>query len=140
MSNAENGPVDGNCGFRSGPWVGFYTQSGPTRHRMDLHLTFERAAVNGDGIDDVARFIIRGQYESESRDCWWTKIYPQSHQVYYRGTQRGRTIAGRWEMGRMAGSFCIWPKEFAEMTEEFFVQHEETSTPQCVPLEFVARK
>jgi hypothetical protein len=97
---------------------------------MDLHLQFDRALVSGDGVDDVGRFLVRGQYLAETLECWWFKTYPESHQVYYRGTLSGRTISGRWEIARLgSGSFTIWPKEFGEMTEEFFVEKSESPAP-----------
>ncbi len=125
-------PAEMDAGFPSGAWVGWYTYgSRPARHRMDLHLRFERATVRGDGIDDVGKFLIRGTYESDSRDCWWTKIYPGSHQVVYRGRQSGKVIAGRWEIPRIgSGGFRIWPKAAGELTEEYFV--EEQAAPDAI--------
>jgi len=125
-STADNDP-----GFPSGAWVGFYTYyARDIRHRMELHLTFERSAVRGDGIDDVGKFTIQGRYATDTRECHWQKSYLGSHQVFYRGAQRGRMIAGRWEIGTsMSGSFCIWPRAFGELTGEFFVEEEEAESP-----------
>lgn len=135
MSSRES-PDETDSGFRSGAWVGFYAYAhGAARHRMDLTLEFHKALVIGDGIDDVGTFIIRGQYQRETRDCWWYKTYPASHQVYYRGTQRGRTITGRWDIAHIgSGTFCIWPKEFGEMTEEFFIEETERSIEEFIEL------
>lgn len=111
-------------GFPSGPWVGFYNYGPGDRHRMDLHLDFGRGTITGDGNDDVGRFLIRGKYDSANRECSWTKTYPGSHDVYYRGFQEGKGIWGTWEIGILThGGFHIWPKgdhegETMTVTEE----------------------
>lgn len=123
----SNDRADTN-GFPSGAWVGFYTyQFGGARHRMDLSLEFHRALITGDGMDDVGKFLIRGQFEAVSRDCWWFKSYPQSHQVSYRGRFNGRSINGRWELMTACGNFCIWPKAAGDLTGEFFVEESDLS-------------
>lgn len=102
MSDAE---------FPSGPWIGFYTYAPSDKHRMDLHLDFSGGCVAGDGNDDVGRFLIRGSYDASSRECYWTKTYPGSHDVYYRGFREGKGIWGTWEIMAFAhGGFHIWPR------------------------------
>jgi hypothetical protein len=97
--------------FPSGPWVGFYNYGPGDRHRMDLHLTFANGIVSGDGNDDVGRFLIRGHYDAANRECQWTKTYPGSHDVSYRGFREGKGIWGTWEIGLLGhGGFHIWPK------------------------------
>ena len=98
--------------FPSGPWVGFYNYGpGDRRHRMDLHLEFSAGSVSGDGTDDIGRFLIRGKYNTLNRECHWTKTYPGSHDVYYRGFREGKGIWGTWEIGIFDhGGFHIWPK------------------------------
>ena len=98
--------------FPSGPWTGFYNYTGPEdRHRMDLHLTFANRAMTGDGSDDIGRFVIRGRYETNSRECWWTKTYPGSHHVSYHGFRDGNGIWGTWEIPPWSkGGFHIWPR------------------------------
>ena len=104
-------------GFPSGPWVGFYNYGPGDRHRMDLHLHFESGCLSGDGNDDVGFFLIRGKYDPTNRECHWTKTYPGSHEVYYRGFQEGKGIWGTWEIGLFAhGGFHIWPKGIKETT------------------------
>ncbi len=98
-------------GFSSGPWVGFYNSGPGDRHRMDLRLDFGVGSISGDGNDNVGRFLIRGTYDSVNRECYWTKTYPGSHDVYYRGFREGKGIWGTWEIGIFAhGGFHIWPK------------------------------
>jgi hypothetical protein len=78
---------------------------------MDLHLNFANGSMSGDGNDDVGRFIIRGKYDTANRECYWTKTYPGSHDVYYRGFREGKGIWGTWEIGVLShGGFHIWPK------------------------------
>jgi hypothetical protein len=101
--------------FPSGPWVGFYTYVPSDRHRMDLHLDFANGNMSGDGNDDVGRFIIRGRYDAQSRECYWTKRYLGAHDVFYEGYREGKGIWGRWEIGAFAhGGFHIWPKNAGE--------------------------
>jgi hypothetical protein len=96
--------------FPSGPWTGFYNYSPPARHQMDLHLAFANGQMTGDGHDDVGRFLIKGRYDVSNRECWWTKSYPGSHDVAYRGYREGKGIWGTWEIGLWAhGGFHIWP-------------------------------
>ncbi len=99
--------------FPSGPWVGFYNYGpGDRRHRMDLNLEFSAGSMSGDGNDDIGRFLIRGKYDATSHECHWTKTYPGSHDVYYRGFREGKGIWGTWEIGFfLHGGFHIWPKD-----------------------------
>ena len=78
---------------------------------MDLQLHFVNGCVTGDGSDDVGRFLIRGSYDAAKRECYWTKTYPGSHDVFYRGFREGKGIWGTWEIEVFAhGGFHIWPK------------------------------
>ena len=78
---------------------------------MDLHLDFLGGGITGEGNDDVGRFLIRGKYDASNRECFWTKTYPGSHDVYYRGFWEGKGIWGTWEIMTFAhGGFHIWPK------------------------------
>ena len=114
--------------FPSGPWVGFYNYSPGNKHRMDLHLIFTDGRVEGDGNDDVGRFLIRGGYDGAKRECYWTKTYPGSHDVYYRGFREGKGIWGTWEIGMIShGGFHIWPK--GEQEGEAETAAEEATAP-----------
>src|SRR5262249_49673643 len=87
--------------FPSGPWTGFYNYTGPEdRHRMDLHLTFARGGIAGEGNDDIGPFLIRGKYDAPSRECHWTKSYIGRHDVFYRGFRDAHGIWGTWEIGK----------------------------------------
>src|SRR5436190_7732800 len=106
--------------FASGPWLGFYNYqlTRPKRHRMDLRLTFANGSMSGDGIDDIGRFLIKGRYDAENRECYWTKSYVGGHDVFYRGFREGKGIWGTWEIGpRWHGGFHIWPKHEGELEE-----------------------
>lgn len=91
---------------------------------MDMHLTFARGKVAGEGNDDIGVFFIRGQYNTTTKECYFTKNYPGSHDVFYRGFREGKGIWGTWELQGLSGGFHIWPR--AEGTEnlEADVQHE----------------
>ena len=78
---------------------------------MDLHLDFVNGRMTGDGTDNIGLFLIKGSYQTASRECEWTKTYPGSHLVFYRGYREGNGIWGTWEIppfGR--GGFHIWPR------------------------------
>ncbi len=78
---------------------------------MDLHLTFADGLLTGDGTDDLGRFLIQGRYDITNRECWWTKTYPGSHDVIYRGFRENRGIWGTWEIPPLSkGGFHIWPR------------------------------
>jgi hypothetical protein len=62
---------------------------------MDLYLDSLTGSISGDVNDDVGRFLIRGKYDAASRECFWTKTYPGSHDVYYRGFREGKGIPGK---------------------------------------------
>jgi len=94
---------------------------------MGLHLSFTDGVVTGTGNDDVGPFAINGRYDATSDECHWTKTYPGSHDVFYRGFREGKGIWGTWEIGELnRGGFHIWPRsasdgeeltEFAEQSE-----------------------
>jgi len=101
--------------FPSGPWTGFYNYSPQDKHRMDLDLTFGGGKMTGGGNDDVGQFLIKGQYDAQSLECWWTKSYVGAHDVFYRGFRDGKGIWGTWEISLHAhGGFHIWPKAAGE--------------------------
>ena len=79
---------------------------------MQLHLTFAKGVISGDGNDDVGRFFIKGHYDSQNAECYWTKSYVGAHDVSYRGFREGKGIWGTWEIGVLNhGGFHIWPKQ-----------------------------
>lgn len=97
--------------FTSGPWTGFYRYADGHRERMDLTLSFREGRVTGSGNDPVGAFVLQGGYDGETNEVWWTKHYPGSHDVYYRGFREPRGIWGTWEIGAAArGGFHIWPE------------------------------
>ncbi len=97
--------------FPSGPWVGFYNYSPGDRHRMQLHLSFVNGVLTGDGADDIGRFLIKGHYDANTRECYWTKSYIGRHDVFYRGFREGKGIWGTWEITAFPhGGFHIWPR------------------------------
>ena len=66
--------------FPSGPWTGFYTYTGPgDKHRMNLHLSFSKGRISGDGNDDIGLFLISGGYDASTKECSWVKQYIGRH-------------------------------------------------------------
>jgi hypothetical protein len=57
----------------------------------------------------VGGFVIAGGYTDDG-ECRWTKTYPGSHEVAYRGFREGKGIWGLWEIPAYCkGGFHIWP-------------------------------
>jgi hypothetical protein len=112
--------------FPTGHWTGFYSYMPQDKHRMDMHLTFARGRIAGEGNDDNGVFFIRGQYDAGTKECYWTKSYPGSHDVFYRGFREGKGIYGKWELGIDSGGFHIWPRH--EGTSDLEAKVEEASS------------
>ena len=86
---------------------------------MELRLKFADGLMTGDGIDDVAPFLISGKYDTANLECHWTKTYPGSHDVASLGFREGKGIWGTWQIGRLArGGFHSWPIGGEEMATE----------------------
>ena len=95
--------------YPSGAWRGFYSYGFGDRHGMQLDLLFSGGMLAGDGVDDVGSFLMNGSYDQVSGSCRWIKTYIGSHDVAYSGAPDGNGIAGTWQLGRVRGTFRIWP-------------------------------
>ena len=89
---------------------------------MDMHLTFARGKVAGEGNDDIGVFLVRGGYNTTTKECYWTKTYPGSHDVYYRGFREGKGIWGKWEFASpmppdKGGFFCCLNQDFYDLPD-----------------------
>lgn len=96
----------------SGPWTGYYLygHNGP-RHSMRLHLTFAPGGdIQGEGIDDIASFIVSGGFDPATGSVRWTKAYRGLHTVGYSGIYCSRAICGDWILSGLSGGFWIWPE------------------------------
>jgi hypothetical protein len=86
---------------------------------MELDLTFANGLMSGDGRDDIGLFLIKGKYDAETRECYWTKSYAGAHDVFYRGFREGKGIWGTWEISLFGhGGFHIWPVASGEAESE----------------------
>ena len=95
---------------------------------MDLQLTFSQGIITGTGNDDVGAFLIKGSYNAQNRECWWSKTYIGAHTVLYRGFREAKGIWGTWDIGILChGGFHIWPKAAGEGVEN--VEAVETVEP-----------
>jgi hypothetical protein len=103
----------------SGAWSGYYTYSSfHSLHRMQLQLTFSlNGLIDGDGIDDIHQFTIRGEFEPATRQARWTKAYIGMHRVEYEGVYDGRNILGVWTLAGGSGAFRIWPGSLSDGLE-----------------------
>lgn len=111
MNQPQTAVAQAETLFPSGPWSGYYLHHGSTdRHKMGLDLKFAAGLVDGSGDDDIGRFQVRGHYDPATLVVTWTKAYPGSHDVHYRGFREGRGIWGTWEVrSDRTGGFQIWP-------------------------------
>lgn len=100
----------------SGRWAGYYLYGhGGSRHRMKLTLAFKgNGAIDGDGVDDVAPFVITGQFDMATSVASWTKAYVGMHRVEYLGLYCRRAICGDWTLMSHSGGFWIWPESETE--------------------------
>ncbi len=104
--------------FPAGKWVGFWTQTLPTRDRpkQELALSFHKGEITGEGRDRIGKFLIRGFYSIEDGRCRWTKRYIGKHDVYYEGFNEGKGIWGKWSIDFNHGGFHIWPEGMSDPT------------------------
>lgn len=130
--NADQAPqLETAPRFPSGAWTGFFLQKTlPGRHMMELRLTFQDGAMNGEGRDWVGNFLVKGQYNLTNGKCHWTKKYLGKHDVFYQGFNEGKGIWGVWEIGKlMRGGFHIWPEGLGDPTTEYLVEEAELPAP-----------
>ena len=106
--------------FPSGPWCGFFLMSHlPGKHQMELKLSFRQGVMTGEGRDLIGPFLIRGRYQVDDGQCWWTKRYIGKHDVSYRGYNEGKGIWGLWEIPpTWKGGFHIWPEAMGDPTQQ----------------------
>ena len=133
--------------FPSGEWTGFYNYAPADKHRMDIALEFAKGSLSGAGCDGVGQFVLKGHYDSATKECTFTKSYLGAHSVFYRGFREGKGIWGTWEIGAwFHGGFHIWPRkegstdsaiETVEMDEpvEAFAPAAEGMEPEAAPAE-----
>lgn len=100
--------------FPSGRWAGWWEQSG-RRATMQLHLSFSRGRIFGEGRDSIGDFTMNGSYNTASGAADLLKTYLGGHDVDYEGASAERSIRGIWRImdgeGVLVdgGPFQIWP-------------------------------
>jgi hypothetical protein len=132
-STPQEPPVESDSRFPSGEWTGFFLQPEipPGRHPMDLLLTFRAGQIHGEGRDRLGAFVIRGRYQVDDGQCWWSKRYVGKHDVAYHGYNEGKGIWGQWEIPpAFHGGFHIWPVGMPDPTQHRLA--EEAELPQSV--------
>jgi hypothetical protein len=86
---------------------------------MELQLTFRQGVMTGEGRDLIGPFLIRGRYQTDDGQCWWTKRYIGKHDVAYHGYNEGKGIWGLWEIPpTWRGGFHIWPESMGDPTQQ----------------------
>ena len=116
----------------SGAWCGYYLYpGGGAKHWMKLSLTFAgNGQIDGDGIDDIAPFLIDGVFDHTTGEASWMKSYIGMHRVRYRGSYDQRSIRGVWTLTMAAGEFQIWPGASDQGEEE--TAHADIEEPELV--------
>ena len=71
----------------------------------------------GEGVDDIAPFVVDGLFDGATNKATWTKAYVRMHKVGYSGIYGQRAICGDWTLGRLTGGFWIWPEVLAQSEE-----------------------
>lgn len=100
---------------------------------MRLDLTFQDGLLRGGGDDDVGTFFLKGRYDADSLEVYWTKTYPGRHDVFYRGFGEKGWIWGTWMLSNgMTGGFKIWPRRAG--AEEASTAEAAAEIPDAVPV------
>jgi hypothetical protein len=85
---------------------------------MKLTLVFAgNGAIDGDGVDDVATFVITGRFVVPTGAASWTKAYVGMHRVEYSGLYCRNAICGDWTLMGQSGGFWIWPESETQLEE-----------------------
>ena len=119
----------------SGGWAGYYLYaSSELRHRMRLNLTFTTdGSIQGDGVDDIAPFVIEGRFDCATSAARWTKAYVGMHSVEYSGLYCQRVICGDWTLSQATGGFWIWPHGLPNSVPEQAEVEEPLDVPTVLP-------
>eukprot|EP00741_Cyanophora_paradoxa_P011426 tig00020556_g11037.t1 len=101
--------------FVSGLWRGFYQYMFGERDEMKLNLDMRDGKIRADGVDNVGRYTIQGQYDPATREVFFVKTYQGRHSVEYAGFAEEESISGDWEVlnipgqaFQLRGSFRMW--------------------------------
>lgn len=139
--------IETDSRFPSGKWRGFFLMSHlPGRHQMELVLNFRQGVMTGEGRDLIGSFLIRGRYQVDNGECWWTKRYIGKHDVSYHGYNEGKGIWGLWDIPpEWRGGFHIWPQAMGDPTRQVLAEsideparaglHDEVEEVTDVPVE-----
>jgi hypothetical protein len=103
----------------SGLWTAYYLygHAGP-KHDMRLGLVFTPdGKIRGQGVDDIAPFVIDGLFNGATSEANWVKAYVRMHRVRYSGIYSQRAICGDWTLIQLTGGFWIWPEVVAQSEE-----------------------
>lgn len=126
--SAPLAPIDS---VPSGSWRGYYTYQGCNHDVCEFHLRFQNGAVQGDGVDDVGSYSIRGKFDGRTHRISFTKQYRagtrnhfgrvngdnEGHAVTYDGRLVGQSLGagfrGVWRIRNRGtnsdGVFHLWP-------------------------------
>ncbi len=100
---------------------------------MMLVLAFSAdGAIHGDGVDDIAPFVITGRFAVATSLASWTKAYVGMHTIEYSGVYCRRAICGDWTLIGHSGGFWIWPEsetEWEEAVEEVGIEEPAVTQP-----------
>ncbi|MCA9085717.1 MAG: hypothetical protein KDA81_16765 [Planctomycetaceae bacterium] len=88
--------------------VGWWQQSGLGRQPMnELVMRISDAQIEGDGVDVVAPFTLRGEVRADG-SVEMVKQYLHRHSVLYVGNYDGEgTFSGQWDIDGYRGEWAI---------------------------------
>jgi len=136
MSNApgtKKRTVEIDPRFPSGPWTGFWIQTGFGKQQMSLSLAFFDGCVRGCGRDIVGRFNFDGVYDLKSGRVQIAKQYEGAHLVGYEGANQadGLWVWGIWNIRSvLRGGFHIWPEWENDPTQGRLSAEKELQKPR----------
>jgi hypothetical protein len=135
--NSQSSPPETDPRFPSGPWSGFWIQTGIGRQTMRLSLAFSDGKVKGFGTDIIGRFTFEGTYDLETGRCLMTKQYEAAHRVQYDGVNEGdgMWLWGVWRMQMDRGGFHLWPESEEDPTRRRLKTEKELPAPPPEPKE-----
>ena len=124
-------PTETDPRFPSGPWLGFWIQTGLGKQPMSLSLAFVDGRITGAGRDLIGPFDFTGTYDLKSGRVQMLKQYQQAHRVMYDGANQGDGLWlwGVWSILSQRGGFHLWPEGQDDPTQRHLTSEQELSAP-----------
>ena len=113
-------------------WTGFYIEDHRGKGWMNMRLVFRDGTIQGEGVDYVGTWHLKGEYSLTDLTCSWTKRYLGQHEVFYSGKISEVGIMGHWSIyGQIGSTFHIWPVSMTHIQQEY-LENETPVNPQQI--------